>query len=307
MTQGENGLSIANIFGIGQTSEIQQVIALDLRLPRMLCAIGVGALLAMSGCTMQTIFRNPLVEPYTMGISGGAVVGVGIAFMFGFVDEYGNIVLSIFSACGALCAMAIVLWLRRAVGADTQTTLICGIMISFVTSASTTLMLSLSTHENMTQVVAWTIGPFEGTMLPQAIFILAVATLLALTSPLAGKTLNILSLGDEEASAVGLNVQKTTRLLFILATLAASLSVATAGIVAFVGMAVPQVVNMIYGTDRRVSLPISALGGATLMVACDLTARIVIAPRELPAGAVCAAVGGLFFIYVVVRWRNQIN
>lgn len=279
-------------------------IVTKLRLPRMLCAMGVGALLSVSGAMMQGLFRNPLVEPYTMGVSGGAIVGVALAFVCGAVTAWGSWAVVAGAAMGALAAMCAVLLMRRAAGYDTSVMLLCGITVSFVSSAVTTVSLAIATREDMSQILSWTIGSFEN--IDGRISILAATIGLAATllSPLCGNILNVLSLGDNEAETLGIDIGRATTVVFVAATLLAALSVSAAGVVAFVGMAVPHMSRTMAGHDHRLSLPLSGLMGATLMLGCDLLAKTLISPRELPAGAICAVLGGLMFTYMSMRWRR---
>ena len=139
LSEGDNGLTLADLTAqTASDDNLRMLIALDIRLPRMLCAIGVGTLLSLAGVVMQNVFRNDLVEPYTMGISGGAMTGVALAFTFGLVDLLGEPAISLSACIGALLTMVAVLYIRRNVGGDNNSTLLCGIMISFVSSAVTT-------------------------------------------------------------------------------------------------------------------------------------------------------------------------
>lgn len=275
-----------------------------LRLPRMLCAMGVGTLLSVSGAMMQGLFRNPLVEPYTMGVSGGAIVGVALTFVCGAVAAWGSWTVVAGAAVGALAAMCAALLMRRAAGHDTGVMLLCGITVSFVSSAVTTVALAIATREDMSQILSWTIGSFENVDDRIATLTAAVGLVAALSSPLCGNTLNVLSLGDGEAETLGIDIGKATTAIFVAATLLTALSVSAAGVVAFVGMAVPHMTRTIVGHDHRISLPLSGLMGATLMLGCDLLAKTLISPRELPAGAICAVLGGLMFTYITVRWKR---
>ncbi len=276
-----------------------------LRVPRMLCAMGVGALLSVSGAMMQGLFRNPLVEPYTMGVSGGAIVGVALAFVCGAVNAWGSWTVVAGAAMGAMAAMCAALLMRRAAGHDTGVMLLCGLTVSFVSSAVTTVVLAIATREDMSQILSWTIGSFENVDDSVAMLTAAVGLAAALSSPLCGNLLNVLSLGDSEAETLGVDIGKTTTAIFVAATLLTALSVSAAGVVAFVGMAVPHMTRALVGHDHRVSLPLSGLMGATLMLGCDLLAKTLISPRELPAGAICAVLGGLMFTYITMRWRRE--
>ena len=285
----------------------RDVIVRRLRLPRMLCAMGVGALLSVAGAIMQGVFRNPLVEPYTMGVSGGAVVGVALAFISGSVAAHGAVSITLGAALGGLLTLAVVLLMRRAVGYDTGVLLICGIMISFVSSAVTTVLLALASREDVSQVISWSIGSFDGVGESMSFFVVTAGLLSTLLSVFLGNVVNVLSLGDAEARSLGVAPGRAVGWLFVFATLLAAVSVSAAGVVAFIGMAVPHLTRTLCGSDNRVVLPASGLLGSLVMMACDLVAKTVISPRELPAGAVCAVAGGVMFIYMTVRWKKRVD
>ncbi len=292
--------------GLGDVeAEMASVVVSELRLPRMLCAMGVGALLSVAGALMQGVFRNPLVEPYTMGISGGAVVGVAVAFVSGAVASLGNAGVTVGAALGGLLSLALVLIMRRAAGCDTGAMLMCGIMVSFVSSAATTVILSVASREDMSQVISWTVGSFDGVDKSMAFVVICVAAVASMLSPLAGNALNVLALGDDEARSLGVSPACASLIFFVVATLLTAVSVSAAGVVAFVGMAVPHFVRRLWGGDNRIVLPVCGLVGSLALVACDLVSKTVISPRELPAGAVCAVLGGVMFTYLTVRWKRM--
>lgn len=291
--------------GLGDVeSEAAEVIVWQLRFPRMIAAMGVGALLSLAGALLQGVFRNPLVEPYTMGLSGGAVAGVAVAFVSGAVAAFGGVAISVAAALGGLASLAIVLVMRRAVGYDTTVMLMCGIMVSFVASAATSVMVAFASRHDVAQVFAWSIGSFEAVNPSLAVVVAVVALVAVVASPLAGNLLNVLSLGDVEARSLGVSPSRVSALFFVAATLLTALSVAAAGVVAFVGMAVPHMVRGLYGIDGRVLLPASGLLGALVMVVCDFLAKSLVSPLELPAGAICALLGGIMFTYLTVRWKK---
>lgn len=300
------GLCVAYLeSGLGDAApDVEAVIVSELRLPRLLCAVGVGALLSISGALMQGLFRNPLVEPYTMGISGGAIAGVAVAFTFGLVGRWGGPAVVASAAAGGFVTMAVILALRRNVGYDIGAMLMCGVMISFVSSAATSVLLSLASREDASQVLAWSVGTFAGTSHGMAVTVACAGCAATLLSPLCGNILNVLQLGEREAHTLGVDTRTVTGVIFVIATLLAALSVSAAGVIPFVGMAVPHAVRSVLGGDNRLTLPASGLAGATLTLACDLVAKTIISPRELPTGAICAVLGGAAFVYLTIKWKK---
>ena len=303
LTVGTVGSSMMQIIGIEPLTpnSPQYNILFGLRLPRTLTAIAVGAMLSMSGTLMQGIFRNPLVEPYTLGLSGGAVLGVALVFTLGLAQFGGATAVMLGAMVGALLSMFAILVLRRSLHFDTAGMLLSGIMLSFACSSFTTLLMSLGTRETLASIMQWTIGSLDGASLFNAVVLGAVALLLTIVSPVCGNVLNALSVGELTAQHLGIDTRRTVAMLFVVATLLAAVSVATVGIMAFVGMIVPHVVRLCVGTDHRVVLPLSAVGGATFMLLCDLVARQIAFPRELPTGIISGIVGGAMFIYLTAR------
>lgn len=304
---GSVGPSVLQLVGIEpiDVNSPQYTILFGLRLPRTLTAIAVGAMLSMSGTLMQGIFRNPLVEPYTMGLSGGAVLGVAIVFTLGLAHVGGALAVMIGAMVGALASMFAILALRRALHFDTAVMLLSGIMLSFACSSVTTLLMSIGTRETLAQIMQWTIGSLDATTGNDAVILAVVAIVATVASPLCGNVLNALSVGEQTAQHLGIDANRAVAVLFVIATMLAAASVACVGVMAFVGMVVPHVVRIVVGADHRVALPVSAVGGATFMLLCDIVARQIAFPRELPTGIVSGIVGGAMFIYLTARKNGR--
>lgn len=287
---GENGVG----WPLPDGEAAEWIILREIRLPRTLMAVGTGALLSLSGTIMQAIFRNPLVEPYTLGLSGGAVLGVGIAVVGGMAWA-----VTPFALIGALGVMVLILLLRRMLGGDSATMLLAGVMISFGASSLNTLIMSLGSHENMSQIVGWTMGSFDSVGAGWSGMMFGLAAVCCAVAPLLSNLLNALSIGDDVARHVGVDVGRAVPVLFSAATIVAALSIAQVGIVAFVGMLVPHAARRLYGTDhRRLLRHVGVLGGA-FMLLCDVAGRHVIYPRELPAGVFSGLVGSFCFIFIM--------
>ncbi|MBP5366299.1 MAG: iron ABC transporter permease [Bacteroidales bacterium] len=303
LTSGENGCTVSELLSADtyDPASTQYKILTHIRLPRILMAVSVGGLLAFSGLIMQNIFRNPLVEPYTMGLSGGAVVGVALMFISGLAYTVGSAAITAGALIGALATMVIILALYRTMLRDTTKMLLSGIMISIATSALTTLIMSFCTHENLSQIIAWTMGSFDNASLGQAMLMTIVAAMAMAASMFMGNILNIISLGEQQAQHVGLNVRRAVPILFTIATLIAAASVAAAGIIAFTGMIIPHVARIVVGYDNRVVGPLSVILGATFMILCDTIAHNIVYPRELPVGVISGILGSVLFIYLALR------
>lgn len=267
-----------------------------LRAPRVTAAAGVGALLALSGLAMQVLLRNPLADPYVLGTSGGASVGALLALLLGGSLWFG-------AAAGALLAGALLLALARAAlaGSDDASArlILTGAMIAALTGATATLLLTITPDEYLRGAIFWLVGDLSGAQEGWACVLAAIVFASALT--LRARSVDRMMLGSEAAALLGEPVRWRRYELLLAASLAAALAVATAGAIGFVGLVVPQLLRYA-GVQRTRDLAwMSALGGAALLVAADLTARTVVAPMELPVGAVMALIGAPLFIGFLLR------
>jgi len=274
------------------------------RLPRALAGAVVGAALATAGAVLQALFRNPLAAPETLGVSAGASLGATLAIFLDLSRGIGPFSpVTIASLAGALLAMAAVYLLASAPRRPMSTALLllAGVSLNALISALIVFVQYLSDFTQTFRAMRWLVGDLDiGTYTPigtAAVLLLAVFTMVA---PLAS-TLNVLSLGPALASTRGVNVERAQRVAFFSASLATSLAVSLAGPIAFIGIVVPHIVRLLVGADHRLVLPAAALFGAAFLIACDVVARIVIAPVELPVGIITAVLGGPFFIWLLVR------
>lgn len=300
---GEIDNMLSKLFSVGgeTLTETDILILREIRIPRVMMAVGVGALLSMSGLVMQSVFRNPLVEPYTMGLSGGAVLGVAIAFMLGISSAVGNIGVTLMAMLGAFLTMGIILLLRRVLHYDVNKMLLSGVMISFATSSVTVLLMSLTTRENMSQIVMWNMGSLDITTKEMSYIVVIISVVMIVVLSFLGNEMNVLMVGESMARHVGVRIDIVVPLLFVLATVMAAVSVSFVGVVAFVGMIVPHVVRHIFGYDHRVITAVTAIIGAIFMLMCDIVARVVIYPQEIPTGVMCGIVGGVMFVYLTAK------
>ncbi len=272
----------------------------DLRLPRTLAAFACGGLLALAGALMQVLLRNPLADPYILGISGGAGVGALIAIFLGL----GVAALNGFAFLGALLAMLLVFGLAHGDGSWTQTRLLLtGVMVAAGCGALITLLLSIAPEERLRGMLFWLMGDFSQGVNPICALI-GVALIGLLTTPLA-RDLNVLLRGNDTAKALGVSVGFVRMVVYLLASMATAVSVTTAGSVGFVGLVIPHLTRMMIGNDQRILLPTSMLAGGTFLVLADMLARLLIAPQQLPVGVVTALIGVPVFLYLLNRTRYQ--
>ncbi len=271
-------------------------IVLELRLPRALAGFACGGLLALAGTLMQVLLRNPLADPYVLGISGGAGVGALFAILIGLPV----IGINGLAFVGALAAMLLVFGLAHGDGSWTQTRLLLtGVIVAAGCGALVALMLSVAPESKLRGMLFWLMGDLAqaGSLWPP---LLALATALALAIPFA-RELNLLSRGLMQAQALGVAVNRLRYAIFLLASLATAASVTTAGSIGFVGLVVPHLVRLATGNDQRLLLPASVLAGGALLVLADTLARTIIAPQQLPVGVLTALIGVPVFLFLLSR------
>jgi iron complex transport system permease protein len=285
--------------------QTDEIIILQLRLPHVVGAALVGMALAVAGVLFQGLLRNPLADPFLIGTSAGASLGITVAFLLPTtVFALGFEQIAAFAFFGALAAVALVYWLAR-VGGRTSviSLLLAGVVITTLMSAIQTLVVDLDTELQLRfrSVFAWQLGGIAVDDWSQ-IGIVAVLVLLGLTAALGlAATLNALALGEESAAYLGVQVERQKTLLIGVAALLTAAAVAIAGLVGFVGLVVPHALRLLLGPGHRLLLPASALGGALFLVVADLLARVIIAPAQLPLGVLTALAGGPFFLYLLRR------
>jgi iron complex transport system permease protein len=274
------------------------------RLPRILAAALVGGSLALAGAIFQALLRNPLATPDTLGVSSGAALGAMLAISFHFDFAIAGLSsVSLSSLAGSIGALAIVYMLAtaRRRGLSTTVLLLAGVTMTAFFSALTLAVQYMTDFADTFRTVRWLMGALDvGSFTPilAALPLIAVACVMVATLP---RPLDLISLGADAAAARGVDVQRAERLALISASLVTGAAVSISGPVAFVGLVVPHIVRLVVGSDHRLVLPASALFGATFLIACDLVARTLFAPIELPVGIVTAVIGGPFFLWLLVR------
>lgn len=290
----------------GKAGALDVDILLRLRLPRILAAFGTGAALALAGALMQVLLRNPLADPYVLGTSGGAAVAALTAILLGAA----GIVVDMAAFAGALLSTLLVFALAgsRGVWHDGRgydgndaggRLLLTGIVVASGFGAAVSLLLAISPEASLRGLLFWLMGDFSFVEHPS--LILLVAFLGTVVGLLLARTLNVLGTGDWQAMLLGVEVRRIRGIIYLLGALLTSVAVTTAGVVGFVGLIVPHFVRLAGGSDHRVVIPGSALAGGILLVVADTLARTLLAPRQLPVGAITAVVGVPAFLYLLRR------
>lgn len=300
---GEMTIKIGDLPGIfHEKSGIEYSVLTKIRIPRIITAVSVGGALSITGAILQGIYRNPLVEPYTLGISGGAVLGVSIAIVLGLHLTLGSFILPVSGFTGSLATIFLVYILSMKKGnISINRMLLIGVMISFISSSAMMFLMSISNKDSMHGIMFWMMGSLDepNSALIKVVFFSSFAGLLI--SYFYARPLNALRLGQEKARHLGINTGITVRILFIVASLLTGICVSVAGIIGFVGLVIPHIIRNTIGSDYRVLLIASFLGGSFFILVCDLVARTVIAPNELPIGVITGLIGGLVFIIILTR------
>ncbi|MFT7686479.1 MAG: iron complex transport system permease protein [Candidatus Azotimanducaceae bacterium] len=290
----------------GEQSELENLILMDIRLPRIALNIIVGAGIAVAGAAIQGLFRNPLADPALIGVSSGAALFAAGFMVIGFNEGIiGRLGLSGCAFVGGLLTTFIVLAVGRRSG-SVSGMLLAGIAINAIALSGIGLFSYLSTDAQLRSVAFWALGSFgsvEWEMVGVALIILPFIALLFRESP----KLNAITLGDQEAASLGIFVPLLRRRVIIYTALIVSISVSLVGVISFVGLIVPHLIRLSCSSSHQVLIPCSALLGAILVVVADGISRTVFAPAEMPVGIFLAMVGGPFFIYLILRSREKLG
>ena len=309
---GTQKVSLAAVFA-GPGNEPGQNIDYDIfvrvRVPRIILAALVGAALAASGVALQAILRNPLAEPYILGISSGAALGVITAVMLGLSWRFlGGSPLAIMAFVFALGTVWLV-WLvgHLAGGSGITSLLLAGVVVNAFFSAVIMLLTSIVDSQQLRSTIFWLMGNITEkdftTLFLSAIFIIAgIAGLFAIC-----QKLNVLTFGRQEAQSLGVNPRAITLVAFAIASFITAVAVGLSGLVGFVGLVVPHSVRLVFGPDHRQLLPTSALVGAAFVVVCDTIARTILAPAQVPVGVITAIVGGPVFLFLLARYSKKVG
>ena len=277
----------------------------DIRLPRVLLAGVVGASLAFSGAAYQGVFRNPLADPYLLGVAAGAGLAGAIAIVLDAPLTHGGFsLLPLVSFAGAMTAVLLAYSIAHAGGQTPNTTLIlAGVTLSSISVAAISYILIVD-HQSSNAVLSWLLGSFNGSGWRDLSYVLPYALPAGIVVALHGRMLNVLQLEESEASHAGLDVQRTKAVVLLAASLAAAAAVSVVGIIGFVGLVSPHVVRLLLGPDYRRLLPVVALVGASFLILADVGARTLVSPGELPVSIVTSFVGAPFFLLLLRRQRK---
>jgi iron complex transport system permease protein len=282
---------------VGSADDPVAVVIRDLRLPRVLLALVIGGGLSVAGATFQAMLRNMLAEPYILGISSGGAAGAVLAVIL----QAGFVALPVFSLIGSGLVMMLVYALGHRRGfLDPNSLLLSGVMVGAFFNAFILLIVSVFSQETR-MAYLWLLGNLAG-----ADFLsLGIVSVLILTASMIlffqTKAYNLIAMGEESAAFLGVDVEVLKRWSYVLASVITGLSVSVAGVIGFVGLIVPHSCRLLFGSDHRLLLPASFILGATFLIVCDIVSRVVLAPAEIPIGAITAVLGAPFFIFLLKK------
>ena len=311
---GPAGISVVDVFRVllnhvaGANFDVPptvDAIIWQIRLPRVLLAGAVGASLAFSGAAYQGVFRNPLADPYLLGVASGAGLAGALAIVLDLPLSAGGLsLLPVVSFGGAMASVVLAYGIAQVNGQTPNTTLVlAGVAISSLSVSFISYILILDSR-NVSQVLAWLLGSFNGSTWSDLTYVVPYALPAGILIMLHGRILNVMQLDEAEASHLGIDVRRTKTVLLISASLATAAAVSVVGIVGFIGLLAPHIVRMLTGPDYRRLLPVAALAGATLLILADIGARTLVTPGELPVGVVTSFIGAPFFLFLLRRQRK---
>ncbi|HDQ06251.1 MAG TPA: iron ABC transporter permease [Candidatus Bathyarchaeota archaeon] len=289
-------------------STITQMIILELRLPRIALAIVAGAGLAASGAVMQGVLRNPLVSPYILGISSAAGFGAAMAIVFnlGVLIHYSNYLIVVNAFFFSFLAMMLVLGIARIRGISSETVILAGVTVSFLFSAMLSLIQFLAPeHEAVRAVVFWLLGSFQKASWESVFIIIPIVLFSVFLMMKQSWDLNVMSLGEDVATSLGVNSTRVMLSSMMLGSLATAAIISFTGVIGFIGLVSPHLARMLIGSDHRFLLPCCTVIGASLLLASDTVARTVMPPAEFPVGIITSLLGVPFFMYLLISRRRQ--
>ncbi len=302
LSVGEINIPFPRIFSVLRDKDSMEYGVMSfIRFPRTLLGFAIGGGLSLAGTILQGIYRNPLVEPYTLGISGGASLGVTFAIISG-LHLVSFLVLPIAGFIGAFATIFLVYTLSLRRGAiQVNRMLLIGVMISFISSSIMMFLMSITAVENIHGIVFWTMGSLNESKSVMIYTVIVVAILSLISSYIFVTPLNALRLGEDKARHLGIDTNTTIRILFIITSLLTGTCIAVGGIIGFVGLVIPHIVRLVVGSDYRILLISSFLSGGIFLILCDILSRVIIQPNELPIGVITGIFGGIVFIFLLSK------
>ncbi|USH00129.1 iron ABC transporter permease [Thermococcus argininiproducens] len=315
IARGGYRLSLEEVFNalVGVGSESAHLVIWNIRLPRVIAGIIVGASLAIAGAVMQGFLRNPLATPFTMGVSHGAMFGASFAILLGagYAESSGRIILDnpytvvLFAFFGAISATIVILALAKLKGLSPEAIILAGVAMSSLFIALTTLVQYFANELQLAAMVYWSFGDLGRATWQEDMILLAVFIPVLTYFIIKRWDLNASAIGDDVAKSVGVDVERVRLISTFLAAMITAVSVAFVGVIGFVGLIAPHAIRLLVGGDYRFLIPLSALAGGLLLLVADTVARLVFSPMTLPVGVVTSFLGAPMFIYLLIRMEGR--
>lgn len=297
-----NQIAIA-IFGGDKGTTIYHVV-IDLRMPRVLAALVCGFGLAVCGTAMQSMLKNPLADPYTMGISSGAGFGAALAILLGIeIISGGGTVVNAFIF--AVLPAMVIMFLSKFRQATPTMMILCGTALMYLFNALTQLFMLVADPEAMDAVYTWMVGSVDGVDFGEIIIMILIVAVGSVFIQAMSGQLNVMGLGDDSAKTLGVNVERRRLIVMMVVTLVAASVVAFTGIIGFVGLVAPHIVRTLLGADNRYLIPAAAIFGSVLLMVADIISRTIVAPQMLPVGVVTSCIGGPLFMFLILRSSKE--
>jgi iron complex transport system permease protein len=300
------GIPIIGDYISGEVSSTYSLIIFSVRMPRVVMASFVGMGLAVVGASFQSLFKNPMADPYVLGVSSGAALGAAIAI----VIKLSSVVLStsittLFAFIGAILTTVLVYSIAQVRGMVTTTNLLlAGTAVSFFMSAMISIIMVFN-QQDVDKIVFWMMGSFNASSWKNIIIIAPIITVSTVVIYFFYKDFNLMLTGDENAKSLGVETEKLKKLIVLLSSMIVAVCVSFSGIIGFVGFLIPHMVRLIFGPNNKALIPFSALGGAIFLLLADTVARTIAAPAELPVGAVTSLIGAPYFIYLLIKMKRR--
>ncbi|OEG71288.1 hypothetical protein ATZ36_02835 [Candidatus Endomicrobiellum trichonymphae] len=299
---GLDGISFADTVKalFGGTNDNVAIIIKHIRFPRIFMACIVGAGLAASGCVFQAILKNPLADPFTLGISGGASLGTAVAFISGLA-AIRTFFLPFCAFAGMIVSVSVVYLLSMQKRFNSNVMILSGVVVSYIFSSAVMLMFALSPENSVQAAFLWLMGnfsSFDERLLP---FVTVVVLINIIILSLSGNIINAVALGGEKSKTFGVNIERNIKFLFLTASFITMATVSICGVIGFVGLIIPHIMRKITGGNNVILIPASAFAGAVFLPLCDTLSRILFLPVLIPVGVITSIIGGLFFICLLLK------
>lgn len=297
--------------GLLENTPSEKIVVIDFRLPRVLLAILTGISLAIAGCVMQALLRNPLVSPFTLGLSSAASFGAAMAIVFGasllpFIPpEFQNGVIILCAFFLGWLSILLIYGISRMKGSSSATLILAGVVIGYIFTAGVMILKYLTNDEKLREITLWLMGGMWGANWGAIVIVAPITILCFLYLESLAWDLNTLAAGDDVAKNLGVNVSRLRIKGLLVSTLAASACLAFTGIIGFIGLMGPHIGRMLIGNDNRYLIPCSALLGALVLLVSDTAARTIMDPIEIPVGVIMYVIGGIFFMFLILRGKHR--